>query len=137
MVPVSDIPNAIYACLSADATLGALLSTTDAIFPKEAPEGTEYPFVVYRQISGVTERGFHDNNARNQVWLIEGVCRGGDPEPAEAIDARLEELLDDASLPLESGRLIGFLREADAPAHEIDGGELVIHAGGLYRVMYE
>lgn len=133
----SAVPNAVYGWLSGDPTLGALLSAPDAIFPKEAPEGTEYPFVVYRQISGITERGFHDNNARNQIWQIEGVCRGADPERAEAIDRRLEELLDDVSLSLEGGHLIGFLREADAPAHEIDGGELVIHAGGLYRVMWE
>ena len=133
----SQIPNALYQWLSEDPTLAALLSAPEAIFPKEAPEETEYPFVVFQQVSGVKERGFHDHSARNQIWLVKGVCRGGDPSPAEEIDKRIEELLDDASLPLEDGHLIGLLRESDVPAHEIDGGEVVTHAGGLYRVMWE
>lgn len=134
---VAQVPNALYEWLSADETLGALLSAADAIFPEEAPEGTEYPFIVYQQMSGVVERAFRGNKARNQIWLVKGICRGGDPEPAEAIDRRLETLLDDASLPLEGRRLIGLLREADAPGHEIDGGELITYRGGLYRVVFE
>lgn len=134
----SEIPNALFGLLSTDDALGEMLSAPDAVFPLEAPEGTSYPFVVFSQVApGDIERTFR-KKARNQLWLVAAVDRSGDPATAEAIDRRCEELLDEASFALENGlRLTGIWRVRDIPAHEIDGGELVIHAGGVYRVMWE
>lgn len=139
MVPVSAtaVPDAIFARLSTDATLGELLSEPTAIFPKVAPEGVSHPFVVFREVIGVKEHGFHDSAARNQLWLVGAVTREGDPGAAEAIDRRCEELLDKQPLILDEAHLIGLFRETDAPGFEIDGGELVIDAGGIYRIWFE
>ena len=139
MVPVSAsaVPEAIFARLSGDAALGDLLSEPDAIFPKVAPEGTVHPFVVFREFTGLKEHGFHASAARNQLWVVGAVDRSGDPGVAEAIDRRCEDLLDKAQLELDGAHLIGLFRESDVPGLEIDGGELVIDAGGIYRVWFE
>lgn len=133
----SAVPEAIFECLSTDPTLGELLSEPTAVFPKVAPEGASYPFVVFREMSGVKEHGYHASAARNQLWVVGAVDRSGDPGVAEAIDRRCEELLDKAQLELDGARLIGLFRESDVPGLEIDGGELVIDAGGIYRIWFE
>jgi hypothetical protein len=139
VVPVSAtaVPEAIFERLSTDSPLGEMLSDPAAVFPKTAPEGSRYPYVVFREVHGVKEHGFHDSAARNQLWFVGAVDRSGDPGMAESIDRRCEELLDRASLALDGARLIGLFRETDAPDFEIDGGELIVPAGGIYRVWFE
>jgi hypothetical protein len=136
-VSATAVPEAIFARLSTDSALGELLSAPEAIFPKVAPEGAEFPFVVFHQLPGVKEHGFHASAAHNQLWFVGVVDRSGDPGVAEAIDRRCEELLDKAELALDGAHLIGLFRESDLPGFEIDGGELVADAGGIYRVWWE
>lgn len=131
------VPDAIFARLSTDDALGGLLSKPDAIFPKVAPEGTRFPYVVFRQMPGIKEHGFGASAAHNQMWFVGAVDRSGDPGVAEAIDRRCEELLDKARLELDGAYLIGLFRESDVPDMEIDGGELVVPAGGIYRIWFE
>lgn len=136
-VSATAVPDAIFARLSGDPALGALLSDPMAIFPKAAPEGTSFPYVVFRQMPGIKEHGYHESAAHNQMWLVGAVDRSGDPGVAEAIDRRCEELLDKAHLELDGAHLIGLFRESDVPDMEIDGGELIVPAGGIYRVWWE
>lgn len=130
------VPTAIFQLLSNDTELHALLSAPDAVYPDFAPEGAVYPYVIFGPLPGVLSWAFR-SFARNQLWLVKGVCRGGDAEPARAIDARCEKLLNDAQLVIEGSHLLYLRRESDVPQSEIDGGDLITESGGLYRVMTE
>lgn len=129
------VATAVYERLSEDSTLTALLATPESVFQHFAPEEAKDPYVLFNLHSGVQTWSFR-NFYRNQLWVVKGICRGGDSTPAEQINARLETLLDDAPLAIGE-HLIYWRRENDINYGEIDGGTLVSHCGGLYRAYTE
>ena len=54
MIQTLDIGKAIYSLLVSDTTVGSLVG--ENIFPLVAPEGTEFPYVVYSCVSMTTAR---------------------------------------------------------------------------------
>lgn len=54
MIQTLDIGKAIYSLLVSDTTVSALVG--ENIFPLVAPEGTEFPYVVYSCVSMTTAR---------------------------------------------------------------------------------
>lgn len=54
MIQTFDIGKAIYSLLVSDTTVSALVG--ENIFPLVAPEGTEFPYVVYSCVSMTTAR---------------------------------------------------------------------------------
>jgi hypothetical protein len=122
---------ALYAFLDADATLGDLLT---GIHYGEAPEDAKHPYAIFARTSNVSSWSYR-TFARNQLWLVKGVCRSGPPTAAEAIDARCEELLNDAELAIDGSQCLYVRREAGIPdLPEIDAGETIFSVGGLYRI---
>jgi hypothetical protein len=127
---------AIGGLLSGDEALRAL--ATGGVHHGMAPQAADYPFVVFHRQSGVMVWSMRDF-WRNQVWTVKGVCRDGDAAAAEAIDARCEELLNDATMDIEGARLMYLRRESDIPPLQAtaDNGGIIFQVGGMYRVQAE
>lgn len=123
---------AIFACLSGDATLKALLSTPSAIFEETAPAGTKSPYLIFQHLAGTEQWTFGEGNER-AIWLVKGVCRGGSATPVEEIDARCASLLHGARLAVPAGSL-AILRESTVRYGEESSGEQYRHRGGKYRI---
>jgi hypothetical protein len=132
---VDPIRAALDGVLHGDAELSSLVTGTDegGVFHLRAPADAEFPYVIFHKQSGLPTRSFGDA-AVNQLWLVKGLCRGGDQGEAEAIDARCEELLDKQHFEIDGFDLIGCQRETDVPYPEDDSGETIFHIGALYRV---
>jgi hypothetical protein len=128
---VDPIRAAIFAVLSADDALAA--AAPNGIHHLRAPQGTEVPYGIFNEQSGLPMRSFGDSS-KNELWLVKGVCRGGDQGEAEAIDARCEQLLDRQTFPIEGFALLGCERETDVIFPEDDDGETIYHVGALYRI---
>lgn len=124
---------ALFGVLDGDAELGALLSAPHAIFHLRAPAETEPPYAIFNKQSGIPIRSYGDAS-QSQLWLVKGVCRGGDQEEAEAIDARCSQLLDKGIFEIVGSELLGCERETDVVYPEDDAGETIFHVGALYRV---
>lgn len=128
---VDPIRAALFAVLSADETLGE--RAPNGIHHLRAPQGTEAPYGIFNEQSGLPVRSFGDKS-KNQLWLVKGVSRGGDQGEAEAIDTRCEELLDRQVFAVEGFELLGCERETDVIYPEDDEGETIYHVGALYRI---
>jgi len=124
---------ALFAHLSADATLKGLLSGPDAIHEAKAPQGTEPPYLIFaNQSPGVPLRTF-GTAADRPLWLVKGVCRGESSTPAEEINARCQALLDGEKLTI-SGSLATVVREGGVSYGEESSGEDWRHRGSLFRI---
>jgi len=131
---------AMRARLVADATLKALLAKPDAIYHAFAPEGAQYPYVIFNaQTPDMPLLSMGKKPALIEyLWLVKGVVRGTKADAAEDIDARCTELLNDAPLTIEGKTLLYVLRESGMPPYsEVDSGEPIFHRGGLYRIKVE
>lgn len=132
-MPGDPVATAIYARLSGDSDLQALLAEPDAIYHEQAPQGSKAPYVVFQLLSGVEQWTFGEGNER-AIWLVKGICRGEDPTPAEEIDERCKALLHRQKIPVPEGRPITVLRESRVAYPEPGDGELVRHRGAKYLI---
>jgi hypothetical protein len=128
---------AIYGLLSADATLGALLASTTAVYDEEAPAEAAYPMVIFNRQSGQRDWTFAGEPMRPEMWLVKAVTHARSASTAEAIDARLETLLNDAGLSITGSTLLYLRRESDVKYSERDGQDTYKHVGGLYRLVHQ
>lgn len=136
---VDPIRAAISGLLKGDAELSSLVVGAEegGIFHLRAPADAEFPYCVFNKQSGLPIRAMGTVAFVNQLWLVKGICRGGDQGEAEAIDARCEELLDGAPLTIEGFNLLACERETDVVYPEDDAGETIFHVGALYRIRAE
>jgi len=134
---MSAVDVAIYSKLAGDATLGALLSANDAVFPFLAPEDTALPYVVY---------AFRDPHQDHYVfagrayetyhYLVKGVT-GPTPDPAsaQAIGARIDVLLTGALTTVTGYTVMRCQREGKVDYPEkADTGDIYWHNGGLFVI---
>ena len=112
------LQQAIFAALTADASLVALLGGTrvyDAV-----PTRAEFPYVTFAQSSerdwstGSEQGGEHILTL--QVW-----SRGGGRKEALAIMARVRAVLHDAPLALSGFRLVNLRHELSEARRDADG----------------
>jgi hypothetical protein len=137
------VRRAVYGRLAGDTTLNNLLGTpaagySKAIYHQEAPDGAQFPFVVFNQQSGVPTEAFDDPSAfETDVWLVKGVDRNTSADTAEAIQARLTVLLNDATLSISGSVLLYLRRMSDVQYPEIEDGVKYQHAGANFRLVYD
>jgi Protein of unknown function (DUF3168) len=131
---VDPIRAAIFAVLDGDPTLSELAT---GVHHLRAPAEAEFPYAIFNKQSGLPIRAMGTVAFVNQLWLVKGLCRGGDQGEAEAIDARCETLLDGADLDIEGFNLLACERETDVIFPEDDAGETIFHVGALYRIRAE
>ncbi len=138
------IRRALYGKLSADGTLNNLLAApppgySKSIFHGYAPDEATYPFVVFSKQAGTPTYANASKPAyETDVWLIKAVDQNTTADPAEAVSARLNSLLGDASLSIAGGDAVMWLRrQSDIDYREVTEGESFVHSGSLYRLVYE
>lgn len=123
---------AIFSALTADATLMTLATQA---YHSVAPQSAAFPLIVFNQASGTPILQFQGAHIQNDLWQIKGIARGSSATPAEDIAARVDVVLDNASLAI-TGRVHLYLRrESDVPTYsEQESGETFWHCGSLYRI---
>lgn len=152
------VRRAIYGTLSSDSgagptTLKSLLggrTPAQSIFHQTAPQDAIYPFVLFAKQAGTPTEAMQAPSAfENDVWLVKAVTRdypannknaagqNASPDDAvEAIAARIQTLLNDAS-PSISGASVAYLRrQSDVEYSEESDGVVYRHAGALYRLVF-
>lgn len=131
----------IYGKLAGDTTLNNLLGTpatgySKSIYHDQAPQGAAFPFVIFSKSTGVPTEAFGDPDAFDtDVWLVKGVDKASSADTAEAIQARIQVLLNDASLSISGSTLLYLRRQSDVQYPETVDGVQYKHAGGLYRLV--
>lgn len=137
------VRRAIYGKLAGDTTLNNLLGTvptgySKSIFHDIAPTNADHPYVILSKQSGVPTETHGDPSAmENDIWLIKAVDDSDTADPAEAIAARLNVLLNDGTLSISGGTLLYLRRQSDVEYSEVTDGVQYKHAGALYRLVYD
>lgn len=127
---------ALYSRLSSDATLGALLSGTAAVYEGVAPQEADAPYVIFNpQSPGVDYQTNGGRAYTESVYLVKAVTEGGSSAAAGTIAARIDTLLEAAPLTLSGTASNLYLRRtAQVDYPEVDSGKKYRHLGGLYRI---
>lgn len=132
---------ALYGRMAGDTTLNGLLGVpaagyTKSIYHQQGPQGAGFPFVVFSKSSGVPTEAFGDPDALDtDVWLVKAIDKAASADTAEAIAARLQALLNDATLSISGATLLYLRRQSDVEYSEVDDGVQYVHVGSLYRLV--
>jgi hypothetical protein len=131
----------LYGKLAGDTTLNNLLGTpaagyTKAIYHNTAPSGATFPYVVFSKQSGVpTETMGNPDAFENDIWLVKAVDKDTSADDAEAIQARVKALLNDATLSISGVTLTYLRRQSDVEYEELTDGVRYQHVGALFRLV--
>lgn len=134
---------AIYGKLAGDSTLNGLLASPPAgwsksIYYNQAPDGAPFPFVIFSRQSGIaTYTNVTKPAFELDIWLVKGVDRSATADTAEAISARIDALLTDASLSISGSTLLYLRRQSDVDYPEVTDNIRYVHSGSLYRLVFE
>lgn len=138
----TNVRRGIYGKLAGDTTLNNMLGTPAAGFSKsiyfqQAPDDAPFPFVVFNRQSGLPTEAFQAPSAlETDVWLVKAVDRDTTADDAEAIAARIQALLNDASLSISGATLLYLRRQSDIDYSEVHDAVQYKHVGALYRLVY-
>lgn len=130
---------AIYAKLSGDATLAALLAggtASPSVFHAQVPENQGFPAVVFNaQAASTPSRTFGAVAWENAVYQVKAIVEGRSAAAAGTIAARIDVLLDGPALAYTGFTHMGCQRiqEIDYP-ETAPGGTRYVHRGALYRL---
>lgn len=132
---------AIYGKLSGDTTLNALLGTpasgySKSIYYQSAPQGARFPYVILNKQAGTPRYALGARAFDNDIWLVKAIDRNTSADTADAIAARIDSLLTDASLSISGRTQLYLRRESDIDYAETADGELYRHAGATFRFVY-
>jgi hypothetical protein len=137
------IRRALYGKLAGDTTLNGMLGApasgySKAIYHDTAPDNASFPFIVFNKSSGVPTEAFGDPDALGtDVWQVKAIDRNTSADSAEAIAARVRDLLNDAALSISGASLLYLRRQSDIEYPEIQSGITYKHCGALYRLVVE
>lgn len=135
------VRRALYGRMAGDTTLNNLLAAppsgySKSIYHQQAPEGAHWPYVIFDKSGGNPTEAFGDPSAlENDVWLVKGVDHDTSTDLVESIQARIQTLLNDASLSISGSALLYLRRQSDVEYAEVADGESYKHAGALYRLV--
>jgi hypothetical protein len=136
------VRRAIYGKLAGDVTLRGLLGAaasgySQAIYYEVAPQNAAFAFVVFQKQSAIAAYAMATEPAfDNELWLAKGIDHASSADNAEAVQARIAALLNDAALAISGGILSYLRRESDVDYSEDFEGEQFRHAGSLYRLIH-
>lgn len=133
---------ALYGKLAGDSTLTTLLGTpatgySQSIYYQQAPQGANFPYVILNKQAGTPRYALKSRAYDNDVWLIKGVDRSTSADTVDAISARLDVLLTDASLSISGRTHLYLRRESDVDYAEVVDGKTYRHSGSTFRFMYQ
>jgi hypothetical protein len=132
----SDLRTGIESRLKADSQLMALLATpTASVFHRVAPQTARLPLIVYEKRSGQRTFFFGGPPLHYEMWGVRGVAHARTADRAEAIGARIEDLMVD--LTVAAHTVLDVRLESDIDFPEKIGKETIQHNGGVYRIVVE
>lgn len=135
------VRRAIYGKLAGDTTLNALLGTPAAgysknIYHQQAPAAARYPLIILSKQSGMPTETMTDPDALDtDTWLVKGIDQASSADTVEAVQARVQALLNDAALSISGATLLYLRRQSDIEYAETADGVTYRHAGALYRLI--
>lgn len=137
------VRRAIYGKLAGDSTLTNLLGTpatgySQAIYYQNAPDSADHPMVILNKQAGTPTEAMGDPSAlEDDIWLVKAVDHSSTADQAEAIQARIQTLLNDAALSISGATLTYLRRQSDVEYAEVTSQGQFKHAGSLYRLVYD
>lgn len=131
---------ALYGRMAGDTTLNALLHAPPAgysksIFYELAPSSAQFDYVVFSKQASTPSYSLAARNFDEDVWLVKGVGRADSADNVDAIAARLDALLTDATLSISGRTHLYLRRESDVDYAEVTDGVSYRHAGSLFRLI--
>lgn len=126
------IEKAIYARLSGDATLTSL--APGGVWRGVAPVNTDGVIVVFTQASENDLYTLASRAISESSYLVKAVAPGETATPAWDAANRIDVLLNDYAMTLDTGTVLSIRRERVTSFTELDGGEQYQHAGGYYLI---
>lgn len=132
----------IYGKLAGDTILNALLGTpatgfNKSIYYQQAAQGADFPYVIFNEMSETPRYAIGAKAYDNDVWQVKAVDRNTDADPIDTIKSRLDALLTDGTISI-SGAVQLYLRaESGVVYSETEDGVQYLHAGWLFRLMYD
>ncbi len=126
---MNEIAEALYAILSSDTELGAIVK---GVHNTEAEESSEYPYLVFQQVYGEDEYALSQRIRTSYSFQIRVVDNGYSNAAIGAALARVDELLMDASLV--AGNIYCRRQSLIPYMLEYDSGEVYQGAGAVYRI---
>lgn len=116
---------------------GAVVAiVADRIFPDLAPESTQYPFIVFQQQASTDVVGV-GANARimvNADWIVRGVTKASAYSGLKTLARAIDDALEGATWQAPDGQVFAIQRRTEYRMNEQDGGDVIRHLGGLFRV---
>lgn len=122
----------IYARLSGDATLTSL--APGGVWRGVAPVDASGVVVVFSQSSALDSYTFADRAITEHSYTVKAIAPGESAAPAWDAADRVDALLTDGAVTLDSGAVLSCRRDTIISMTETDGGEQYQHAGGIYRI---
>jgi hypothetical protein len=133
---MNELSAAIYARLSTDATLTALLASATAIYETQAPDNATLPYVVFSHYAGGPEN--ETPVERMNVVIYVRAYSATSQKAVGTIDARLKTLLHRNNLTVTGWTNFSLFREEDIEVPSVTPANQTIYSsGGLYRIRLE
>lgn len=130
----SDIDNALVAKLGADATLLALMP--NGVYVDEAPANSTR-FVIVSLVDEHDEPQFGSRSFEDALYLVKAVALSTTAGNVKAAAARIDALLEGATLTVTGYTTMVVQRESRVRYTEVDDDDQAIrwqHRGGRYQV---
>jgi hypothetical protein len=134
-----EIDNALVEVLSADAQLMALVP--DGVYFDEAPQGMQ-AFAIVSLIEGPTRAQMGAPTERRAAeeaeYIVKAVLLSGSSADAREAAARIDDLLEDQTIPIDGFTCLSIVRTGRIRDTEIDEADASIrwqHRGGHYRIL--
>lgn len=133
---MNPVRSSIHSLLAGDATLTALLGDgANGVYYQRAPLSARAPWVLFNKQAGTPTRTMRGDAYTTDVWQVKGVSAGGLPGPAEDIAARLDVLLNDATLTITGQACLDLHKQSDIDYPEDNGADTYHHVGASYRLI--
>ena len=125
------VDNALYALLIGDAELMQL--APGGVYRNTADQDAETPFVTFNQQDGRREYTM-GSGFRPLTYQIKAVDQSEDSEAASRVQARLEILLQHATLTLDGGKRTLIVSQTGDIEYEEPGERPWQHVGGTWEI---
>ena len=118
------------------ATSGVTSACGTRIFFDVAPDGTQFPFVIFSKQAGTKTRAFQTPEAfKREVWMIKCVDRGSSSVTAETVAAAIDAAFDGGTLSVAGKTLADLHHTADLDYLETVGDQTYRHHGRSFAVV--
>lgn len=134
---MNEVDAAVYARLSGDATLSALIP--GGVWRMLAPEGTIGAYAVFQLVSAEADQrtlGTSGPAIARLLYQVKVIEKGSSASNAKTALARVDTLLDDYTLSLSPNYLLVSRRESRIPdtVERLDNEEVYQSVGASYRI---